>query len=228
LSLIYRRINLLVSEIIQSSVPALHYNDTVEEAIELLQENNLEHLAVLDNDNYEGLISMDELLSANNTDTISTLANKFIHISIIDNQFFLNALKLITESGITVLPVLSANKEYIGVITERGLLQHLAIFLSADAPGGVFVLEMQREKFSIGELCRLVETNDAYVTQFNTYTEHLSGLFIVTFKINKTEISDILATLQRYDYTVRYYFGEEFFENGLKENFQNLMTYLNV
>lgn len=219
---------MLVSEIIQSSVPVLHYDDTVEEAIELLQENNLEHLAVLDNDNYEGLISMDELLSANNTDTISMLAGKFIHISIIDNQFFLNALKLITESGITVLPVLSANNEYIGVITERILLQHLAIFLSADAPGGIFVLEMQREKFSIGELCRLVETNDAYVTQFNTYTEHISGLFIVTFKINKTEISDILATLQRYDYTVRYYFGEEFFENGLKENFQNLMAYLNV
>lgn len=228
MSLIYRRNNLLVSEIIQSSVPVLHYDDTVEEGIELLQENNLEHLAVLDNDNYEGLISMDELLSANNTDTISMLAGKFIHISIIDNQFFLNALKLITESGITVLPVLSANNEYIGVITERILLQHLAIFLSADAPGGIFVLEMQREKFSIGELCRLVETNDAYVTQFNTYTEHISGLFIVTFKINKTEISDILATLQRYDYTVRYYFGEEFFENGLKENFQNLMAYLNV
>ncbi|MEP6465895.1 MAG: CBS domain-containing protein [Parafilimonas sp.] len=219
---------MLVSEIIQSSVPVLHYDDTVEEAIELLQENNLEHLAVLDNDNYEGLISMDELLSGNNTDTISMLAGKFIHISIIDNQFFLNALKLITESGITVLPVLSANNEYIGVITERILLQHLALFLSADAPGGIFVLEMQREKFSIGELCRLVETNDAYVTQFNTYTEHISGLFIVTFKINKTEISDILATLQRYDYTVRYYFGEEFFENGLKENFQNLMAYLNV
>lgn len=219
---------MLVSEIIQSSIPVLHYDDTVDEAIELLQEHNLEHLAVLDNDNYEGLISMEELLSANNTDTLNMLADKFIHISITDNQYFLNALKLLTESGITVLPVLSANKEYIGVITEGILVQHLATFLSADVPGGVFVLEMQREKFSIGEICRLVETNDAYVTQVNTYTEHISGLFIVTFKINKTEISDILATLQRYDYTVRYYFGEEFFENGLKENFQNLMAYLNV
>ena len=219
---------MLVSEIIQSSVPVLHFDDTVKEAMELLQENNLEHLAVTDIEQYEGLLSMDELLSADNTDTIKMLADKFIHISINDNLHFLSALKLITESGITVLPVLSSNQEYIGVVTERHLLQCLSTFLSTDIPGGVFVLEMQKEKFSVGELCRLVETNDAYITQLNTYTEHLSDLFIVTLKINKTEISDILATLQRYDYTVRYYFGEEFFENGLKENFQNLMSYLNV
>ena len=60
---------MLVSEIIQSSIPVLHYDDTVEDAMELLQQNNIEHLAVLNNDNYEGLLSMDELLSAEDTDT---------------------------------------------------------------------------------------------------------------------------------------------------------------
>jgi CBS domain-containing protein len=219
---------MLVSEIIQSSIPVLHYDDTVEDAIELLQQNNIEHLPVLQNDNYEGMLSMDELLSAEDTDVLSMLSNKLIHISISHNQHILSALKLITESGITALPVLSQGKEYMGVITEKILVQSLSSFLSTDVPGGIFVVEMPKQKFSVGELCRLVETNDAFVTQFNTYTEHLSGLFIVTFKINKTEVSDILATLQRYDYSVRYYFGEENFENTLKENFDNLMAYLNV
>jgi CBS domain-containing protein len=219
---------MLVSEIIQSSFPVLHYTDTVEDAIELLQQNNIEHLAVLNNNNYEGLLSMDELLSAENGDTISMLTDKLMHISITDTQHFLSALKLITEYGITALPVLANNGEYLGIITEKILVQRLSSFLSTDVPGGIFVLEMQKQKFSIGEICRLVETNDAFVTQINTYTEQFSGLLIVTFKINKTEISDILATLQRYDYTIRHYFGEEFYENGLKENFENLMAYLNV
>ena len=132
------------------------------------------------------------------------------------------------ESDVTALPVLSQNKEYLGVITESILVQTLNNFLGTEVPGGIFVLEMTKQNFSMGEICRLVETNDAFVTQFNSYTEHLSGLLIVTFKINKTEVSDILATLQRYDYTVRYYFGEELYENDLKENFDNLMSYLNV
>ena len=214
---------MLASEIIQSSIPVLHYNDTVEEA-----KDNIEHLAVVNDDNYEGLLSMDELESAGDTDAISTLSNKFIHVNIPYNQHFLSALKIITESGITALPVLSGNGEYMGIITEKILVQTLSAFLNTDVPGGIFVVEMPKQKFSVGELCRLVETNDAFVTQFNTYTEHLSGHLIVTFKINKTEVSDVLATLQRYEYNVRYYFGEEFYENSLKENFENLMAYLNV
>jgi len=219
---------MLVSEIIQSSVPVLHYTDTVEDAIELLQQNNLEHLPVINNDNYEGLLSVDELISAEESEAVSALTDKFIHISIRQNQHFLTALKIINEADITALPVLSDNKEYIGVITKGTLIQSLNTFLNTEIPGGIFVLEMQKQQFSVGEICRLVETNDAFVTQFNTYTEPVSGLFIVTFKINKTEVSDILATLQRYEYTVRYYFGDEYFENGLKENFENLMSYLNV
>ncbi len=219
---------MLASEIIQPSIPVLHYDDTINDAIDLLQQNNIDHLAVLNNDNYEGLLSMNELLSAENADIVSDLSDKFIHISVQQGQHLLTALKVINEAGITALPVLSQNKEYIGVVTHATLVQNLGIFLSTDMPGGLFVIETEKHKFSIGELCRLVETNDAFVTEINTYIEHISGQLIVTFKINKTEVSDILATLQRFDYNVRYYFGEELFENDLRANYDNLMAYLNV
>ncbi len=219
---------MLVSEIAQSTIPILHYDDTVEKAIEIFQENNYQHLPVLHEEKYEGLISLDELLSAEDTDRISDLQNKFIHISISFNQHFLSALKIVAGYNISVLPVLSVNNEFSGAVSQSDLLHALYTYLNCDEPGGIFVIEMEKQKFSVGELCRLVETNDAYVTQLNTYTEQISGLFIVTIKVNKTEISDLLATLQRYDYTVRYYFGEESYENELKENFDNLMAYLNV
>ncbi len=219
---------MLVSEIIQSSIPFLRSNDSIEDAMELLQQNNVSHLAVLNNDSYEGLLSMDELLSAEDADVVGSLSDKFMNISVQYNQHFLTVLKSATEAGVTVMPVLSQTKEYLGVATYESLIQSLGIFLSTDVPGGVFVIETAKHQFSIGELCRLVETNDAFVTQINTYIEHISGQLIVTFKINKTEVSDVLATLQRYDYNVRYYFGEELFENDLRENYNNLMSYLNV
>ena len=219
---------MLVSEIAQSTVPVLHYSDTIEEAIEIFGQSDLQHLPVINEEKYEGLISLDELLSAEDAQTISTIGNKFIHISISSSQHFLSALKIMAGYNISVLPVLSANNEYSGSVLRQDLLNALYTYLSCDEQGGIFVIEMEKQKFSVGELCRLVETNDAFVTQLNTYTEQISGLFIVTIKVNKTEISDILATLQRYDYTVRYYFGEELYENELKENFDNLMAYLNV
>ena len=219
---------MLVSEITQSAIPALHYDDTIEEAIELLQQNNVQHLPVLHEEKYEGLLSLDELITAENPDLISSLKDKFIHVSVPANQHFLTALKIMATADVSVLPVLSQNTEYVGTVSHQDLLHTLYTYLSCDEPGGIFVVEMTKQKFSVGELCRLVETNDAFVTQLNTYSEHLSGLLIVTFKINKTEVSDVLATLQRYEYAVRYYFGEEYYENELKENFENLMSYLNV
>lgn len=219
---------MLVSEIAQSTIPLLHNSDTIENAIEIFQQSNVLHLPVIHEDKYEGLISLDELLSAEDTDTLDALKDKLMHVSIAHDQHFLSALKIIAAYNISILPVLSLNNEYSGAVSQQTLLNALYTFLNCDEPGGIFVLEMERSKFSVGELCRLVETNDAYVTQLNTYTEQVSGLFIVTFKVNKTEVSDILATLQRYDYTVRHFFGEEVFENELKENFDNLMSYLNV
>ena len=188
----------------------------------------MQHLPVVNEEKCEGLISLDELLSAEDGETISAIGNKFIHLNISAGQHFLSALKTMAGYNISVLPVLSASNEYLGSVTRQDLLNALYTYLNCDEPGGIFVIEMEKQKFSVGELCRLVETNDAFVTQLNTYTEQVSGLFIVTIKVNKTEISDILATLQRYDYTVRNYFGEELYENELKENFDNLMTYLNV
>jgi CBS domain-containing protein len=119
---------MLVSEIIQSSIPVLHYEDTVEEAIDLLQQNNIGHLAVIHNDNYQGLLSIDELLAAEDSDILSMLTEKFIHVSIQYDQHFLSALKLIAESAVTALPVLSQNKEYLGVVTESILVQTLKQF----------------------------------------------------------------------------------------------------
>ena len=50
----------------------------------------------------------------------------------------------------------------------------------------------------------------------------------VTIRINKTEISDILATFQRYEYNVKYFFGEEQYANELRSNYDNLMNYLKI
>ncbi|HRI21209.1 MAG TPA: CBS domain-containing protein, partial [Panacibacter sp.] len=82
--------------------------------------------------------------------------------------------------------------------------------------------------FSFGELSRLIETNDASIVQLNTYTESATGFFIVTIKLNRVEISAIIATLQRYDYIIRHFFGEEYYENELKENYDLLMAYLKI
>jgi len=100
--------------------------------------------------------------------------------------------------------------------------------MGAGDPGAVIVLEMEKISFSFSEVSKLVETNDAQITQLNTYFDAQTSIFYITLKINKLEISDIIATFQRYEYKIKYYFGEELYENELRTNYDHLMNYLSI
>ena len=114
-------------------------------------------------------------------------------------------------------------------VGDVGKLQgDVAAEAGVNEAGGIIVLEMEKVSFSFTEISKLVETNDAQIIQLNTYSDASSGNFYITLRINKAEISDIVATFQRYEYQVKYYFGEELYENELRNNYDHLMNYLNI
>lgn len=219
---------MLISEIIEPAFPQLTLFDKVAFAMNLMEDYDVQHLPVTADEKFVGIISKDDLTDAADTDTLATLQQQFINVSVLPDEHFLTALKLAGHFDISLVPAIEKNGEIKGIITQKKLIRLLAGFLSVEEKGGIIVLEMDRRSFSVGELSRLIETNDAAITQLNTYTEATTGFLIVTVKINKIGISDIIATLQRYEYVIRYYFGEEDYENELKQNYDLLMTYLNI
>ena len=90
------------------------------------------------------------------------------------------------------------------------------------------MLEMETKQYSFNEISKLVETNDAQITQLNTSVDTETGIMQVTIRINKPEVSDIVASFQRHEYNVKYYFGEELYTNELRSNYDNLMNYLKI
>ena len=100
--------------------------------------------------------------------------------------------------------------------------------MSLNQPGGLIVLEIEGKDYSLAEINRIVESNDAQITQLNTYVEATTGITQVTIRISKLEVSDIISTFQRYEYNVKYHFGEELYENELRTNYDNLMNYLKM
>ncbi len=219
---------MLVAQIIQRDYPTLHLTDKVSFALQLMDDYEIQDLPVVVNEIFTGSVSKENLLDADEENTIATLQSNFDIISVKKDEFFLSALKAIVEANNTLVAVVNDSKEYLGVVTSNALLEQLSIYVGTVEPGGIIVLEVDRRNYSFGEISRLVETNDAYITQLNTYTEPDTGLVIVSVKVNRVEISDIIATFHRFEYIIRYYFGEEQFTNELKDNYNHLMTYLNI
>jgi len=219
---------MLATQIINTGFPTLHLNDSAALALQLMDDYDVQHLPVLVDEKFVGLIAKSDLLDIVETDFVGSDSAMLLLYSVKGEEHFLVALKLAAEKEISLVPVINEQSELLGVITMNDLLYRLSNFLGNNEPGGIIVLEISKRNFSFGEISRLVETNDALITQCNTFTEPETGLVIITLKVNKIEISAIVATFQRYEYIVRYYFGEENYTNELKDNYNHLLAYLNV
>ena len=219
---------MLAAQLVNTGFPTINLFDKVSFALQLMDEYDVLHLPVLNEEKFTGMISKNDLLDGNEDALISTVHSSLQPISVKPEEHILTALKLISHNELTLLPLVNEQSELTGVILAKDMLQCLSKFLGNEDPGGMIVLETEKRNFSFGEISRLVETNDAYITQLNTYTEADTGLVVITLKVNKIEISDIVATFQRYEYIVRYFFGEEAYANELKENYNHLISYLNM
>ena len=220
---------MLNKEIISSAIPSLHLNDPVSQALDLMADFHVSHLPVVAEDKLAGLVSEDDLLNVENDETLlAQLQPSFSKIAAHADGFFFEAVQLVNENGLTLIPVVAGESEYAGSIIATDLLKQLGRTAGVNELGGIIVLEMDKISFSFTEISKLVETNDAQIIQLNTYKDGTSGNFYITLRINKAEISDIVATFQRYEYQVKYYFGEELYENELRSNYDHLMNYLNI
>ena len=85
-----------------------------------------------------------------------------------------------------------------------------------------------QQEYAPGQLNRLVESNDCMIMHMNTIADPVTGMLQIVMRVNKEEISDLIATFQRHEYTVLYYYGEETFDNTLQNNLDHLLNYLNI
>jgi acetoin utilization protein AcuB len=220
---------MLTRDLLSQTLPFLRPSDKVYQALQMMNDNNVTHLPVVEGDKYAGIISEDELMQAENDNSpISSLEQAFANTSVKENEHFLKAVQVAVESGLSVVPVVSDENELIGTVAYTDLLKFSSEFMNLGEPGGLIVLEMENNQYSFNEISKLVETNDAQITQLNTSNNPDTGLMQVTIRINKPEISDIIATFQRYEYNVKYSFGEELYTNELRSNYDNLMNYLKI
>lgn len=220
---------MLTRELESQSLPYLHLSDKVYQALQLMNDNHVTHLPIVDGEKYTGLISEDDLLMADNDhDELSSLQQSFSNMSVKGHEHFLRAVQVAAENGLSVVPVVNEEGDLIGTVVYNDLLKHASEFMSLNEPGGLIVLEVDRNQYSFNEISKLVETNDAQITQLNTNNDPETGIMQVTIRINKPEVSDIVATFQRYEYNVKYFFGEELYTNELKSNYDNLMNYLRI
>jgi CBS domain-containing protein len=220
---------MLTVDLINNNIPRLQLQDSIIKAMQLVNDFRVTHLPVVSDDTFLGLLSEEDLLDAEDDKlSIEILQEHFIRASVKDNVHFLNAVNASIQNDTNIVPVVNEEGELMGVIPTIDLLKTLGNFAGANEIGGIIVLEMERSQFAISEISRIVESNDCTILHLNSYVDPITGMLTVTLHLNKREIAAVVATFERYEYDVIYFFGDENFENEIHSNYRHLMNYLDI
>lgn len=220
---------MLVSDLITDEIPPLKHTDTVELALDWMEQFKVSHLAVVKNRELIGLVSEHDLMDYNHPEeTLEELKIPMLKPIIHNYQHTYDLLKLMMSFNLTLVPVLDDKEQYKGCITLKGLLHNISQMASVQNPGGVIVLEINQADYSLTQIANIVEGNDAKILSVHVSSIPESTKMEVTLKVNKEDLSRILQTFYRYNYIVKASFQNSDIENSLKNRLDEFLHFLNI
>ena len=220
---------MLVADLITDEIPPLKSTDTVEMALDWMEQFKVSHLAVVKDRELIGLVTEHDLIDYSNPEEkIDNLKTPLLKPIIHNYQHTYDLLKLMMSFNLTLIPVLDDKEQYKGCITLKGLLQNISTMASVQNLGGVIVLEVNQADYSLTQISSIIEGNDAKILSAHVSSVPDSTKVEVTLKINKEDLSRILQTLYRYNYVVKASFQHADFENGMKGKLDEFLHFLNI
>lgn len=218
---------MIARELITDEIPPLKHTDTGEIALRWMDEFKVAHLPVLKNNNFVGLISESDILDKQDLD--ETLDKLFDHLPrpyVKESAHIYEVLYRVAEHKISVIPILAEDESYLGCTSIHQLISLIANTGSIKERGGIIVLEMNTNDYSLAQIAQIVESNGAKILSSYIISNLDSTKIEVTLKINQIELSRIIQTFERYDYTISASFQKSSFDDDLQNRYDALLNFL--
>lgn len=222
---------MIAEELINHMIPPLKVTDDAHKAIVWMEEFRCNYLPVVDKGYLSGFISEEIILESNDIDKNLSefeLIGKDCTVAL-DSHFY-DILKTAAQHKLQMVCVLDENGKYAGVITVQDIMTSFAQTAAVQMPGGILVLSMDLIDYSLAEICRYVEENNAKVISSIMFEDPLDkGKVKITLKINQLDLSRIVATLERFGYRVIGRYQETITSSsGEQERLDMLLKYLDI
>lgn len=219
---------MVAERLITSAVLPLRTSDTGKVSLASMENFNVRHLPIVNNQQLLGVISEEDILVHNINEPIGSYGLSLIRPFVNKKDHIYEVMRLLAEHQLTIIPVVNDEGDYVGMVSLEDVLNYFAKTAAFSESGSIVVLEFQQRGYSLAEIARLVEAEGATIlsTFVTSYPE--SSQVEVTLKINRQDIHAILNAFNRFGYEIKASFNEEEYLESLQERYDALMSYLNV
>ncbi len=220
---------MIARELITDEIPPLRITDTGLKALTWMDEFKVAHLPVVKKTEYMGLISDTDVLDMEHAEEpLKNQKLQLIRPFVYENVHIYDVMRLIADLKLSVVPVLDVNDKYLGLTHVHHLIKVITKTAALESPGGIIVLEVAYIDYSLSEIAQIVEGNESKILSVYVTSVPNSTMLEVTLKVNRQDLSRILQTFHRYEYTVKASYHENMFGDDMRNRYESFMNFLNI
>jgi|SRR5690606_1688399 acetoin utilization protein AcuB len=219
---------MFIGQYISKDYHEVSLSNSIDMALNKMTDNHLKQLAVAEDKIYHGLITEDILLDQIDTYApLESIRVSFKSVFLFDYQHIYDALQYMVAYDLCFIPILNKNHEYQGVLSKINLLTALNDTLGNDE-GAIIVLELGIRDNALSHIARIIETENTAILSTAVRQVPDSTKLEMTIKLNKTNISSVVASLWRNDYVVKATFRDGGAQSDIQDRYDLLMNYLDL
>lgn len=221
---------MIAEEIINQMLPPLKPSDEARKALTWMEEFRCSHLPVVDQGAFQGFLAEENILERNDlTKLVQDFELAGINCLVAADTHFYDVLKLAGDHKLQMVAVQNDINQYAGVITVADIMVSFAQSASVQMPGSILVLSMDLIDYSLSEISRLIEENNAKVLSSTMAEDPMDkGKIKLTIKVNQDDLTRIVATLERFGYRIIGRYQSTVSVDEHKDRLDMLMRYLNM
>lgn len=221
---------MLAEKLISDVVPSIQRSEKGQKALNWMDVFRVSHLPVLDGKKYLGLVSDKiiydfDLLDKPIENELDKLNTTHVH----QEQHIFEVAILMYKLKLSVIGVLTNEHEYLGVITLYDLSRRFARLFSLQEIGGVIVLEVNVNDYSLVQISQIVESNDTKILSF--FLNRISGTnrLEIILKLDKEDLSPVIQSFSRYDYQIKaVYLDNSMLSDLYQDRYDQFMKFMNI
>ena len=148
-------------QLISNEIFALKPSDSAANALVFMEDWQVKDLPIVQNLKVVGIVNEQILFNNDHENLVNVLNPSSIYC--FENTHFYDVLRIIFNSNLSTIPVVDAEQNFKGIIAAKDLAKQLYQNSSLNQDGGIIVLQMNAQSYSLAEIARITEVNNAKI-----------------------------------------------------------------
>lgn len=218
---------LSLNEFVTNDFKPLDVNQTIEKASLLFEQFQMEHIPVLEDGVYIGMLSTEDIDTFDMDSIVSDYRYNLDRFFVRNTTNWLDVLEIFAQNQTDIIPILNEKNQYLGYYRLVDIMRFFNETPFIKEKGGIIIVEKNIQDYSMSQIAQIVESNHGKLLGFFiSYTD--LNIVQITLKMTLGSANEIIQTFRRYGYEIISNHEDDSYMTNLKERSEYLNRYLNI